>query len=112
MSRNGPLRLTAIVLSHSSSVTLGGIGVRRCDAGVVDEHVDPSELRVRGLDERLALVPPRDVAGNARARRPARRTSSAASSQASSLRLAITMSAPAPRERASRSRARAPSLRR
>ena len=39
-------------------------GRGRADAGVVDEHVDPSELGHRGVDERLALLGVGDVGGD------------------------------------------------
>ena len=37
---------------------------RGADAGVVDQHVDPAELRHRRVDERLALVGVGDVGGH------------------------------------------------
>ena len=88
-----------------------GSAIRRGDPGVVDEHVDPPELLVGGIDERLDVVPVgRRGRGRQEPRRPARRTSSAVSSHASCLRLATRC--PLPPARAwPRSRGRGPSLR-
>ena len=67
-SRNGPLRLTAITLSKSSSVTSLRLLVHRRDAGVVDEHVDAAEVAVDVLDQPVELLPVPDVAGVGRSR--------------------------------------------
>ena len=48
---------------NCSGVSLGGRH-RGADAGVVDQHVDPAELRHRRVDERLALVGVGDVGGH------------------------------------------------
>ena len=61
--RNGPLRLTAITLSNSSSLTSVSLSYMRRDAGVVDEDVDAPEVAVDVLDEGVELVPVPDVAG-------------------------------------------------
>ena len=95
-SRNGPLRLTPITLSKSSSVTSLSVSYTRRDAGVVDQHVDAAEVAVDVLDQRVELVPVPDVAGVRQRRgRPSARSAAATSSQASALRLATTTSAPA-----------------
>src|SRR5437899_2479739 len=41
---------------------VGELAVARGDPGVVDEHVDPAEVAVDALDQRLELVPVPDVA--------------------------------------------------
>ena len=51
LSRSGPLRFTAIVLSNRSSVTPGERRRNRRDTGVVDEDVDPTELGDGGVDQ-------------------------------------------------------------
>ena len=85
-SRNGPLRLTAMTLSNSSSVTSLSLLVQRRDAGVVDEHVDAPEVAVDVLDQPVELLPVPDVAGaGARALAPSARSAAATSSQASRL---------------------------
>ena len=68
---------------------------------VVHEHVDVTHLGVGALGELLDLAPLADVRGEsaARAEPVCARRPSAVASQASSLRLAITTSAPRARER-------------
>ena len=61
VSRKGPLRLTATTLSKSSSLTSVRLGVERRHARVVDEDVDPAELGVGDVGERLDVVPVADV---------------------------------------------------
>ena len=75
---------------------LAGGGHGGADAGVVDEHVDPAELRHRGVDERLAGLRVGDV-GLHRQRAAARRPPRArlVSSSRSTRRAPSTTSAPA-----------------
>ena len=62
-SRNGPFRLTAIVLSNRSSLDRVERGVHRRDAGVVDQDVDPAQRGVHVVDQPADLLPAAEVTG-------------------------------------------------
>ena len=70
-------------------------GVGGADAGVVDQDVDPAELRHRGVDERLAVLGQATSVRTAIARRPAASTACCVSASRSARRAPSTTSAPA-----------------
>ena len=69
--RKAPFRLRSTTLSHMASVTSVSVAVEEGHAGVVDQHVDPAEGVVGGVDQAVELVPVAHVGSDtARARRP------------------------------------------
>lgn len=87
-----PLRLRSTMRNWSS---LAGRGNRGADAGVVDQHVDASELLHRGVDDGLALRRIRDVGGHRQCGVPVGSMAAAVSARRPARRAASTTSAPA-----------------
>ena len=73
ISRNGPLRLTSMVLSNSPSVTDARFSAKRGDAGIVDHDVEAAEIGddlVDGGFDRVPLARHAVPAGSACCRCP------------------------------------------